>query len=125
MPLTKEDLLRPLFDFEARHGFKLSELTGHHAHKWVVDLNGFISYEGTVKIQEKLGQASFSPNSENTQPIISLMVEGESKNYFNSEQTLDHSNDHSTRVAVVGLWEKNSSDPEDQGKYYYFEPTSN
>jgi len=122
MSIRKEQLLKPLLDFEEKLGFKLSQLTGHRAHKWVISLNGDIDYAGVATIQENLQSALFRPQvePESERIIISLIVEEEDASYFNSEQMQGHPDS----VSVLGLWEKNSNDPDEQHRYYYFEPIS-
>lgn len=120
MPIRKEELLKPLLDFEENLGFKLSQLTGHRAHKWMVELNGKITYQGVVMIREELGSALFQLQAEPEyfQATVTLLVEGEDTNYFHSEQMQGYPDS----APVAGLWEKNSNDSDEYNRYYYFEP---
>jgi hypothetical protein len=120
MPIRKEALLKPLLDFEARLGFKLAQLTGHRAQKWMVELNGNITYQGVVTIREELQSALFHPKAkpEYYRVIITLLVEGEDANYCSSEQMQGYPDS----APVTGLWENNSNAPEEYNRYYYFDP---
>ena len=120
MSIRKEQLLKPLLDFEEKLGFKLSQLTGHRAHKWMVELNGKITYQGVVMIREELGSALFQLQAEPEyfQATVTLLVEGEDARYFSSEQMQRYPR----RVLVPGLWEKYSNKSDEYNRYYYFEP---
>jgi hypothetical protein len=127
MSITKEDLLKPLLEFENNLGFKLSQLLGHRAHKWVILQEAVIHYQGIVTIGEIPQEAMFRLNvdepssSDAPTVVVSLMVEGEEFNYYydNSESDL------TAFKSIPGLWRKNLNTAEEKFKYYYFEPVSN